>query len=346
MTIFLVILGILIIIVGHELGHFLMAKVLKIKVEEFGVGLPPRLLGKKFKETLYSINLLPFGAFVRIYGEEEEKEGDKEAFLNKPFWQKSLVVLGGVLANFILAWIFFSIVFMIGAQSNLIITQVLPDSPAQKSGLKMGDVIMKLEADNLTLSSPIKIDEFIETVKNSKEKNIRLYIKRGSENLIFNIEKRDVFKENEGALGVVLGDGGIERKSFFVALGDGFKSSVGFLKMTIEGLGILLNNILKGESVRDNLAGPVGIVSFATKTAKIGYVYLLNLLALISINLIVINLIPVPALDGGRFLIYLVEKIRGKKISAQFQNSITGFSLILLLILMIFVTINDVKKFF
>ena len=169
MTFVIVILGLAVLVLIHEFGHFLVAKLLGIKVEEFGVGFPPRILKKKIGNTLYSLNLLPFGGFVRLYGEDEAAsdiadgrigEGMEKGFNGELAWKKSLVVLAGVFMNVALGWILLSLVFMIGVPRHLMIAEIAPNSPAMTAGLQPGDIISGIVAGSVKLSDPISSDDY------------------------------------------------------------------------------------------------------------------------------------------------------------------------------------------
>jgi len=343
--ILIVILGILILIVGHEFGHFISAKLLKMKVEEFGVGLPPKIFGKKKGDTLYSINALPLGGFVRIYGESEPQVEDNEAFLNKPFWQKTIVVLSGIVMNFLLAWIFFSLVLMIGMPNHLMVSQVIQNSPAYEAGIKSGDVIQKITIGNVALTDPIDPEAFVNLVKNSPEKNVSLEITRKNEKLSIELKKKEVYSSKSGYLGIAVAQIGTTQENFFAALWHGMQESVDLVILMFQTLIALLIGIFHHQNALSGLSGPLGIVAFASQSSFLGVSYLFQILGLVSINLAVINILPIPAFDGGRFLFFLIEKIKGKKISFKIQNVMIGVSFVLLLILMVFVTLQDIKNF-
>lgn len=347
MDIVLVILGLAILILSHEFGHFSVAKMLKIKVEEFGIGFPPRLFGKKAKsETIYSVNALPFGGFVKLYGEGEEKASDSEAFLNKKFWQKSVVVLAGIVINLLLGWIFLSIVFTLGTPEHLMISSVSPGSPAAQAGVKEGDIVQKLTIDNVTLSDPIVDSDFVSAIKNSTDRSLQVTLLRGNKSIAVNLEKRLNPPSGQGTIGVGLTNIGAAPKSIPKSLSDAAVATAEFSWLILGGLWSLITGIFANPNIIKNVAGPVGIISLASQATSLGLAYLLQLLALISVNLAVLNLIPFPALDGGRFLVFLIEKIKGRKISTRIQLIINGTGFALLILLMIFVTVNDVRNLF
>jgi len=347
--IFYVILGILVLVIIHELGHFISAKLLGIRVEEFGVGIPPRVFKKKLGNTIYSINALPLGGFVKIYGdlEDEEKQNDENAFLNKPFWKKAIVVLAGVFANFLLGWFLFSIVFMIGMPEKLMVGDVLKNSPAYVAGIKVGDVIEEVRVGEKFLKSPITAESFVDLVLESKEKEVYLRLLRGDEELNISLKKEYIDSERREKIGILVVNAGFKKLGFFESIYNGFLLSVNTVVAMFEGLKLILVSIVGGEKdILSKIAGPVGVVSITSKIGHLGISYFLQIFGLISINLAVVNLLPIPALDGGRFLFFLVEKIIGKKIAFKVQNALVGFSFLILIFLLIFITFNDIKKFF
>ncbi|MCL4399902.1 RIP metalloprotease RseP [Patescibacteria group bacterium] len=344
MDILLVILGLGFLILGHEFGHFSVAKSMKMKVEEFGIGFPPRIFGRKKGDTVYSVNALPFGGFVKLYGEEDEKAGDSEAFLNKPFYQKSLVVLAGIFTNFVIGWILLTVVLVSGTPTHLMIASVEKGSPAETAGLKEGDIIKKVNIGETSMSDPINDTAFVNLVKNSSDASVSLLIMRGKKSMDINLEKRLNPPPGKGAIGISLVDIGAPPEPFFKSIADAFLETVNFSLLIFGGLWSLISGIFVNPSVIEGVAGPVGIVALAANATSIGIVYLLQLLALISVNLAVLNLLPFPALDGGRFLFFLIEKIRGRKISSKIQLAINGAGFFILIILMVFVTFNDVRN--
>lgn len=351
----IVIIGLAVLILIHEFGHFVVAKLLGMRVEEFGVGFPPRIFKKKIKGTLYSLNLLPFGGFVRLYGEDEPSsakamEGkpayDTEiGFNNETAWKKALVVIAGVFMNVVLGWLLLSSVFIIGVPKHLMIAEVAPVSPAFSAGLKAGDVVLGLKAGILSLSDPISADDFTKLIRNG-ETYVNLEIERGNQNLSFRMEPRKNPPKDQGPLGVNITEVGLESQPFFQGLSSGFSGVWGTTKMVIEGLGLFIGQIFTSPGAIQNVAGPVGIVILAAQATSLGFIYFIQLLALISINLAVLNLLPFPALDGGRFLFIIIEKLRGAPISRRFQVWVNGAGFAALILLLVFVTIKDIGRLF
>lgn len=337
----IVILGLALLIFVHELGHFLTAKALGMKVEEFGFGFPPRVFGKKIGETIYSVNALPFGGFVRLEGEDKPAGG----FNDEPAWKKSIVVVAGVAMNMILAWIFLSLVFMSGVPRHLVVSDVVEGSPAASAGIKTGDVIKSVSSGDLYLTDPILADDFSRFVK-SNIIAVNMVIERGDEEIRTELSPRANPPEGQGPLGVGITEMGFDAQPFFGSLVSGFSAAWETIKLVFEGLLSFFVQIFTAPGAIQNVAGPVGIVFIAAQATSLGFAYLIQLLALISINLAVLNLLPFPALDGGRFLFVLIEKIAGRPVSRRAQGWLNGAGFLVLVLLMVFITIKDIYRFF
>jgi len=361
--IFLIVLSALVLV--HEAGHFFVAKYFGIRVDEFGLGLPPK--AKKlfsWKGTDFTLNWFPFGGFVKIFGENPEIEsktpkGDTldpnpkgvsfgNSFQNKNRGIQSAVLVSGVVGNFIFAWFLLSLGFMIGMPTpadfslpitnpRTIITEVVPDSPAQLAGLKSGDILSF--ADNPNPS----IDEVVEFI-NESSKSIELTIIRGRETLIKTITPASGIVEGRRAIGIGMDTVGIAKLSLGQSMIQGFKFTVEITKLTAVALGAFILKIFIGQADFSQVTGPVGLVGIVGDVSHLGFVYLISLTALISINLAIINLFPFPALDGGRLLFVLIETFRRKAISPKIFNIANNVGFGLLIILMIVITFRDVVR--
>jgi regulator of sigma E protease len=347
MIILLTIIGLSLLILVHELGHYLAARFFGVRVEEFGFGFPPRVIAKKFGETVYSFNLLPFGGFVKIYGEDGEDEiikKDPRSFTSQPTWKKSTIVLSGVLMNVFLAWLFLSFIFTIGSPQHLAIADIAAGSPAEAVGLKAGDVILKAEFGGRTLKDPIRSEELISLVKAAGENEISLDIGRGGKIINFKARGRINPPAGQGSLGINLAEIGFPAeplpKAFFLAA----QTTVKTLALIFLNFLNFFSKIFVEPKILENVAGPVGIFFLASGAGALGIIYLVQFLILISLNLAVLNLIPFPALDGGRFLLLMVEKIKGSPLSRRFQLILNAVGFAALIILMIVVTIEDISK--
>lgn len=348
LTAIFVIIGLSLLILGHEAGHFFVAKLFKLRVDEFGFGFPPRILAKRKGETEYSLNWLPFGGFVKIAGENDRlngglgkleslPEGEKNRlFCFQSWWKRSVVLLAGVAVNFLLGWFLISAVLMIGTPRALVISQVQQNSPAAKIGLLEGDVIRNY----------VSADEFIKYINQNRGEQIILEVRRGGEDLNLSIVPRISVPPGEGALGIALAEVGEGRKGFFPAVASGLKQSALICRLVLTALYQLVKNLFLHGSLLQGIVGPVGIFSVAEETGHIGLIYLVQLVSLISLNLAVVNLIPFPALDGGRFFLILIEKIKGSPVSYKTETIVNSLGFAFLLFLMALLTIRDVGRLF
>lgn len=344
--IFLIILAVLVF--SHELGHFLVAKKSGIRVDEFGFGFPPRLFKFTKGETLYSINLIPFGGFVKIHGEEGENKEDVRSFSSKSISIRAGVIIAGVFFNLILAWLLYSSGYVVGApasiDSNLygaeiknekiMIIDVAKNSPAEAVGLAVGDSILGFS----------KIEEVQEFLNSNKGEEVVLSYKHGNMDYNVKITPRENPPEGEGAVGIAMDEIGIVKLPIHWAIWEGLKTT---LRNTIFIAVSIINFIydaFKGVAGFDNIAGPVGIVKITGVAAGLGLSSLFSFIAFLSINLAVINILPFPALDGGRLLFLLIEKIKGSPVSQKINGVIHGVGLAILLILMLAVTYHDILK--
>lgn len=463
------------LILVHELGHFVAAKIFKLRVDEFGFGLPPRAWGKRIGDTIYSINWLPFGGFVKIYGEDspesypnttkgykreekivekelsykingvlfeirheldrfarekqyatllekklkekgikyerEKKVGDagdiidfliedrvvielkaKPALLREDYnqikrylnitntelgllvnfrdrylkpkrilnsnvrsisavsdefvdsdrdrsfatqrpWKRSLIILAGVLMNFILGWLLISVVFMIGEKAGVYITKIESGSPAYIAGIKLGDRLMGYES----------AEEFIVFINGRRGEEVPLTVEREGKVLKFSASPRVNPPPKEGALGIALGEA-MGRLGLFPALYQGFITTAELIGFIMIALTKLIGGLITQSADLSGITGPIGIFKIAEGAGVQGLATFLNFFALISINLGVINIIPFPALDGGRFLFILIEKIKGSPLPIKFERIVNGIGFAVLISLMILITFRDVQN--
>lgn len=360
--IFIIILAILIFV--HELGHFLAAKKSGIRVDEFGLGFPPKVFSKKYGETNYTLNAIPFGGFVKIFGEdphtEEIREEDKSrSFYYKPKWIQAIVLVAGITFNIFFAYLLLSFGFMYGMPApaghspfgevqnqSVIITDVLKGSPAEKSGLTTGDILVSVEVANKEVAD-LTAENISNAITKSKSGNVVITYKHGNEEVkTANVEPSPDIIKGSRAIGVSMEAMGTLKLPFHLALLEGARTTYLLTVSTIKGLSSFLWQAITFKADLSQVSGPVGIASVVGQARGLGIVYVLSLVALISINLAVINLIPFPALDGGRLLFVAIEAIIRRPINpkvAQWSN-IVGFAL--LIILMFVVTGHDIFKLF
>jgi regulator of sigma E protease len=352
-VIFLLILGLIVFV--HELGHFATAKFFGVRVEEFGLGFPPKIYGKKSGETEYTLNWIPLGGFVRIMGEDGENRDDPKSFGAKPVWQRTIILAAGVMMNFILAIVLFSIVFMSGFPTDVsdmsaneipsnakVFVQVMDvasGSPAQQAGIMSMDRILKI--DNVDVKDEADLQNYTNA---NPDKNVTLTIERQGQELQKQVFIRKDHPADQGAIGVSLAKTAIIKYPFFSAVKEGFKYTsdltlfiFGYLYQTIAQL------LYKGGTTAQ-LSGPVGMVSMTQEAAQLGIMVLLNFIALISINLAIINILPLPALDGGRIAFLIAEKLKGSPVSQEFEAKVHNAGFMILMLLMVVVTFQDLTR--
>ncbi len=365
--IFLIILGILVFV--HELGHFLTAKKAGVAVEEFGFGYPPRALklGKKWN-TLFSLNWIPFGGFVKIVGENyEETPARGEVSAGKNFtqvskkWQAGILV-AGITFNILFAWFLFSLGFLIGVPTpaendfgatvtdpQLTVVELVSDYPAQKAGLKTGDKILSISDGGKTLQTlnPENISDFV----NQSSGQIDIQVDRGSKILDFKITpETDKILNSSGQarkiVGISMDMVGILKLPLHKAIYEGGITTAKLSYLTVQGIVDLIKSAVIGKANISEVTGPVGIVGLVGDASRLGFSYLLTFTALISINLAIVNLIPFPALDGGRVIFVAIEGITKRKINPKIAGTLNNVGFALLILLMLFVTYRDILKLF
>ena len=348
LTILLAFISLIILISIHELGHFLTAKKFGVKVEEFGFGYPPRLFGKKIGETLYSINLFPFGAFVRI--------PEDSCFSEKPLWQRILVIFNGALSFWIVAIILFSVVFAIGAPTmiedsemnvpdiKVLITSVSTNSPASMIGLKAGDAIISLSSETAELKGN-KVKEIQDLIVENKGREITLIIKRGDKIFSATATPRISPPAGEGALGIGLARVGLKTQPVYLSLFEGVKATFNMTRVVIVAYANAVISLFRRVPTGIQLSGPIGIVGLLSQGIGMGIGYFLQMIGMLSINVAIINLLPIPAFDGGKLMFLFIEGIRKKPVSQKIEERITAVFFISLIILMVFVTIKDIRNF-
>ncbi|HIW20497.1 MAG TPA: RIP metalloprotease RseP [Candidatus Dorea intestinavium] len=330
------------IIFFHELGHFLLAKRSHIDVTEFSVGMGPILLAKEHKGTKYCLKLLPFGGSCMM-GEDEEATDAPGSFHNKSVWARMSVIVAGAVFNFILAFILATIlVGMIGFDKP-VVGEVDPGYPAAEAGLKEGDLITKINGKSIKVFRELSYYNQLH-----QGSDMSLTFKRGDqeETIVVHPQK----DEERGYYRFGIASNGYTKGNLFDAVKYGAYEVRFWIKITFESLKMLVT----GQVGINELSGPVGIVDVVDNTyqqskaygVKMVIVEMLNLAILISANLGVMNLLPLPALDGGRLVFLIIEAIRGKKIPPEKEGIVHTIGIILLMVLMVFVMFNDIRKVF
>jgi len=355
MSILIFFLVLFVLILVHEWGHFIVAKKTGMRVDEFGIGFPPKLFGIKKGETEYTFNALPIGGFVRIHGENGANEADGDrAFGSRPKWAQALVLIAGVAMNVLFAWLLFSITYMIGVPSavdestagpaaELVIIQTLADSPV--SVIPAGAVITAASAGPDQVLQSVTPTSFTDFVTEVSPAPISVtYERSGVLQTVTIVAAQGLIAAEPERYVVGASLALIENQSlpFFQALVAGAVASWDGLVAITVGLSTLIAQIFTGSADFTQVAGPVGIVGMVGDAAAFGLTALLTFTAIISLNLAVINLLPFPALDGGRLVFVALETLTGKDIPPEWAGRINLVGFGLLLLLMILVTYNDI----
>lgn len=380
--IFILILGALVFV--HELGHFLMAKAFGVRVDEFALGFPPRLLAWKPKgsETTYALNLLPLGGYVKIFGENPDEASlkgpeKKRSLANKPKYAQLLVLIAGIVANILFAWLLISGGFMVGLPVSVVdsyadavrdpetvVREVVPGSPAAAAGFLPGDVIVYLEASPEVPGNVVGIDGHTpkEVLRGSgvtptsvrrligfhPDEPISVLVKRlgktqtATGNAFLEVTPR--VSEGRATIGIVMDEVGILKLPWHRALWEGIFFTKNIVVMTAEQIVQFLGQVLTGQANMDQVSGPVGIAGQVGEARELGLAYLLSFTAFISVNLALLNLVPFPALDGGRILFVCIEAAIRRPIKPIVANWLNGIGFLLLILLMIVVAYHDIMK--
>lgn len=378
-TVILFILVLSVLVFVHELGHFWTARRLGVKAEEFGFGFPPRALGffksksgrwrflkgntspdslaeeEKPAGTVYSLNCLPLGGFVKIKGENGEGKQDSDSFAAKALWRRALILSAGVIMNIVLAAALLSVGYMIGlpqsldevkasaqvSEAQVFVMEVLPDSVAAQAGLESGDIIKAVEGQKITSN-----EELQDLVSKRTDQDTSFTIIRGEEEQ--NIIIRPSFSEavDRAVIGVSIYASGLVRYPFFTAIWEGIKLTGLTFWLIILAFYSLIRDLIIGVSVSGQVAGPVGIATLTGQVASLGITYLLQFMALLSLNLALVNILPFPALDGGRLLFLLIEKFKGKPVRQSVEAWIHTIGFWLLITLILVITYKDIMRLF
>jgi regulator of sigma E protease len=356
-VVFIIILSILVLI--HELGHYTVARLIGVKVEEFGFGLPPRITGRRIRGIIYSLNWLPIGGFVKLAG-EDESEGShphikhrKEYFFARTKKERAAILLAGVAMNFLLAVCITTYMLTQGVlepTGQVHIESVTSSSPAQKAGLKAHDVIQSityLKGVQLAPTESKKIvipTDLIDTVKAHAGQQVTLTVIRGTQTLKIPVVPRKEYPKGEGPMGVVISDMEIHRYPASQAPFAAVKINLERAWAMLAGIGALIGKIATLKPVGGDVAGPIGIAEVTATAVKFGWKAVLEFMSILSLNLAVLNILPIPALDGGRLAFVFLEKILGKKVKPAFEQSTHQIGMIILFILIILISINDILR--
>ena len=375
--IFILVLSVLVFV--HELGHFFTARRLGVKADEFGFGFPPRAFGfykdvqgkwrylrgnksieqlpegQEAASTVYSLNWLPLGGFVRIKGENGEGKQDPDSFAAKSLWRRALILAAGVIMNIVLAAVLLSAGYMIGmpqsleeagpsariSQAEILVVETLPNSPARAAGIQSGDVIVSINGQDVSGHEQLQ-----SLVAESEGQAADFLIRSGDTEKHLEMVPEIIAGTNAPSIGVSIYSSATIRYPFFIAIWEGIKmTGIMFWAIIMAFIG-LIAGIFSGAGVGAEVAGPVGIATLTGQVASLGFAYLLQFMALLSLNLALINILPFPALDGGRLLFLLIEKFKGKPVRQSIETWIHTIGFWLLIILIVVVTYKDIARLF
>lgn len=370
MAVLLLIIGLLLfvgLVVVHEFGHFIMAKRGGVKVEEFGIGFPPKVYSKKTKGGwLFSINLLPLGGFVKLKG---ENDADKSpgSFGAAPLKTKIKIMLAGVVMNLLTAFVLLTFLALIGmpqlienqfsiksdariVKQSVLVSYVEPNSPAEKAGLQLRDRIVSLGSARINAAS-----DFPGQTTKQAGKTVPLLVERRGQEIkltatLRSAEEVDASKKTDkpkGYLGISPTEYILQRSTWSAPV-----VAVGFVKqvtvLTFKGLGTAISSLFQGDTGKasSQVSGPVGIFVLLKDSSQLGFQLILMIIAIISLTLAIMNVLPIPALDGGRLFVTLLFRTLGKPLNKKTEELIHGTGFMVLITLFVLITIVDVKRFF
>ncbi|EKE19571.1 MAG: hypothetical protein ACD_8C00138G0014 [uncultured bacterium] len=361
LIVFIFILGLLVFV--HELGHFVVARKNGIKCDEFGFGFPPRAVGVYFNEktnkwkfvkgskdvvsknTVYSLNWFPIGGFVKIKGEDGDGKKDPDSFASKSALVRISVLSAGVMMNFVLAWVLLSASFMIGSyqdvtgennpNAKVFVESIEKDSPAEKMGMKVGDVILSGDG-GLEFKTVADVQKY---AGENASKEVSVTVMRNDERIELKGAPRLNSETGRGVFGISgIGEVVTMRYGFFESLWKGLSEMGNMFAM----IGKVLGGLFQGENAGVEVMGPVKLAMFTGQIIPLGFVFMLRFIAIFSINLGVINILPFPALDGGRILFIIIEKLKGSPVSQKVESIFHSIGMMILLSLMLFITMREI----
>ena len=353
---FLVILTILVLI--HELGHYLTARKFGIKIEEFGFGFPPRIWSKKKGETIYSINALPIGGFVKLYGEDEAGGGKikplaishkpsadlDRAFFARPKYQRAIVVVAGVVMNFLLAVVIATYLLTFEGiptpGQDIRVTEIVANTPAQISGLKKDDLIREINGTKITDSETL----VSETRKNLGQE-ITIVVQREGSLKIINVTPRKEFPKDQGPMGIAISQNiEVAKYPFPKSIFYGFKQAGEDSAQVVFAFKDMMVTLITKLTLPEGVAGPIGMAQLTGEFVQVGPNAVLALVYMLSLSLAVLNILPIPALDGGRLLFIMIEAVTGRKVSPKFEAYAHMIGIFLLLSFLAFISYKDILR--
>ena len=362
LTVILFLIILLVLVIVHEFGHFIVAKWTNMRVDEFAFGFPPRLFAKKKGETTYAVNALPFGGYVSIWGENGEPNDEAKthprAFGNRPWWAQLLVLVAGVAMNMLLAWIIFigisygnikvssddEIYGKRVQDAQLMVMDASPLSPAYKAGLVPGTTLLEVKSRGVkaNLTTATSLIDFIATHNNDPftitYKDISGVTSNTTVVAVYGIIP------DKKAIGISIESVGTIKTSFVEAVKIGSERTVDMTTLTFSGLKALFVSAIDGKNVIQELSGPIGIARIVGQTSDYGYKAVLTLVAVLSINLAIFNILPLPALDGGRMVVTVIEAVTKKKVPHKYYSWVNVIGFFALMLLLVIVSVHDVSR--
>lgn len=353
MTFLLFFITLSLLILVHEWGHFYAARKLGVRVEEFGFGFPPNIVSTVKNGTRFVLNLLPIGGYVKIYGEQGEGSNDPKSFASRPVWQRFIIVAAGVFMNAVLAWALFTAAHGIGISqavdtpegSAITIIAVEKNSPADRAGMLFGDSVRELRIGSELFPVPT-IEDFQRIVKEHAGSEVTVVLRRNGSVREVTAVPRTNPPADSGALGVALEYVGVKKSAWHMAPVYGLQSTYYAFTGTIIGFKDMIRQIIVKKEVPQDVSGPIGVFRFAGEVKDLGISYILQFIAVLSVNLAILNALPIPALDGGRMFFMIIEKIRRKAMPQKFEGVAHAIGFAALILLMILITIRDVRGLF
>ncbi|MEW6140107.1 MAG: RIP metalloprotease RseP [Thermodesulfobacteriota bacterium] len=341
---FLVLLGVLIFV--HEAGHFLIAKLVGVKVLKFSLGFPPAMIKRKWGETEYILSWVPLGGYVKLLGEDPESgdqvppEEKPRAFTSKPLWARMAVIAAGPISNYLLAVVLLCVGFTVGLPVlTSSIGKVLDGSPAMEAGIKEGDQIVEINGSRVW-----RWEDMRRIIERSADEQLRVTVERDGKEIALTVtpklaEEKSVLGEDVGRIGVAP-SGKTVHVGFPASLYEGARFSVELTRM----IGATLVNLVTGKLSAKALSGPIMIAQASGETLKAGLLHYVVLMAFISINLAIINLLPVPILDGGHLLFFAIEAVIRRPVTGRVREIAVQLGLLFIVFLMCLVFYNDISR--
>lgn len=331
MTIIYALIIFCLLIFVHELGHFIVAKACGVKVNEFAIGMGPAIFSRQKGETKYSIRIFPIGGYCAMEGEDEDSD-EPRALNNQPAWQRACILAAGSVMNFITCVVLLIIIAFWMGTATTTIDQVSDGSPAERAGIVSGDTIVSIDGQKIE-----EWDELIQAIGYSKEETAQITVDRNGKQQTMTTDLEYDKEAGRNLIGVTP----VMEHSFVNSIGGGIRNTGSMTVMMYT----VLKQLFTGEVSVKELSGPVGIVYATSEAAKSGIMYVIYLAALLSLNLAIINMLPFPALDGGRLLFLVIRLFTGRRVSDETEGKIHFIGICLLFALMIYVTFNDVIRF-